>query len=303
MTDNYKSVLGADNLYYALVTQDDASAYSAGAATYLAPLANISIKPKSGMKTQYFDNVAMDVLLSEGESEAEIEIQGLPLDRKAALLGKTLDAATGRMFDDGGTPPYVAIGFRALKSDGSYKYYWYLKCVFSPSDDEAATKADAPDPKSTKMKLTAIFTAYLFNVSGSIYRGVKKVEGDTSLGAFSGTTWFDAVQVPVVGSPSALTCTPVPANDATNQLITAAITLTFNNAISGNSEKGCSLSRLDTKAAIAVTRTIDAARKVVTLAHASLTLDKTYLLSVSGVTDIYGQALADVVFEFATAAA
>ena len=121
MTNNYKSVLGVDMLYYATVT-DSSSAYTPGTPAYLAPLATISFKPKASTKTQYFDNIAMDSLFSEGESEGEIEIQGLPLDVKAALLGKTWDSANGRMYDDGGVvPPYFAVGFRALKSDGTYK--------------------------------------------------------------------------------------------------------------------------------------------------------------------------------------
>jgi phi13 family phage major tail protein len=150
MTLNQKSYIGADNLYYALVTQDDSSGYVAGTPAYLAPFMSISVKPKTNSKVQYADNQPFDSLSSEGESEADVEITGLPSDLQATLLGKVWDNTNGRMYDNGATPPYVAIGYRAKKSGGNYKYYWYLKCQFSPFDEEAASETDSPDPKSTK---------------------------------------------------------------------------------------------------------------------------------------------------------
>jgi phi13 family phage major tail protein len=300
MTNNYKSVLGVDSLYYALVT-DSADAYTPGTPAVLAPLATISVKPKTGTKTQYFDNKAMESLFSEGESEGEIEIQGLPLDVKAVLLGKTMDSANGRMYEDGGTPPYVALGYRALKTDGSYKYYWYLKCVFSPPDEEANTKTESPDPKTTKMKLTALYTEYEFDVDGANNRSVKKVEGDSSLTDFSATGWFSSVQIPAPGTPDALTCTPSPADAATGVAVSVNITLTFANPLAANAENGIILTT-DAGVVKACARTINAARTVVTLDPTSnMAGATTYLVIVPGVVDVYGQTFADTVYDFTTA--
>src|SRR5512138_26981 len=124
---NLKSFVGVDQIYYALVTQDDSSAYAAGTPAYLAPAMNIAQAPKANSKTQYADNQPFDAMSSEGETEMDIEVTGLPLDIQATLLGRVYDAATGRMFDNGGTPPDVALGFRAKKRGGDYRYYWFLK--------------------------------------------------------------------------------------------------------------------------------------------------------------------------------
>lgn len=301
MPDNYKPILGADNMYYALITQDDADAYAAGTPKYLAPLVNIALKPKVGTKTDYADNKAFESLFNEGESEADVEIIGLPLDKKAELLGRTWDAVNKRMYDGGETPPYVALGYRAEKSDGTFKYYWYLKCQFMPPDEEAATKTESPEPKHPKLKLKAIFTTHEFDVDGVNSKSQKKVEADTAISGTDVSTWFDNVQVPAPGTPSALTCTPSPADGAVGQATSVAITLTFNNPLASGAENGIGLVREDTQAAIAVTRSINAARTVVTLAHSALTATKTYLITVNGVTDIYGQTLADVVYDFDTA--
>lgn len=295
-----KSVVGLRDLYIALVTQDDTSAYAAGTPQYFAPAVTANIAPKSNSKTQYADDGPFDVLFSEGETVITLEVTAIPLSLLALVLGKVFDAATGRMFDNEGTPPDVALSFRSKKSNGAYKYIQYLKGKFSVPSEEYATITDSPEPKSTTISFTAIKTIYEFDMGG-VNKSSKGTVGDEDATGFSGTIWFSAVQVPVVGSPSALTCTPSPADGATAQVVTVPITLTFNNALAGDVERGVALVRSDTMAPIALTRTLNAARTVLTLSHPSLTAAKTYLIVVAGIVDVYGQALADTVYDFATA--
>jgi phi13 family phage major tail protein len=296
----YKSYLGVDNIHYALVTQDDADAYAAGAVASLAPAMLITQAPKTNAKTQYADNQPFDVMTSEGETVLDVEITGLPLSDQAVLLGKVYDAATGRLFDNGGTAPYVALGFRAKKSGGTFKYYWFLKGTFAPPSEEQATETDTPDPKSTKLQFTAIRTTYQFDL-GSINDSAKRVIGEDEDTNFDDTNWFSAVQVPVAGSPAAFTCTPSPADAATGVVVSANITLTFSNALAGNAEDGIILT---TAAGVvkACARTINAARTVVTLDPTTNMAALTqYLVIVPNVTDVYGQALGDEVYDFTTA--
>jgi phi13 family phage major tail protein len=297
-----KSVVGLRDLYIALVTQDDAAAYAADTPQAFAPAVTASHKPVSNKKTQYADDGPFDVLFNEGETVIDLEVTAIPLSLLALVLGKEFDTATGRMFDNGGIPPDVALSFRSKKSNGSYKYFQYLKGKFSAPGEDQATATDSPDPKTAKISFTAIKTTYEFDL-GDINEGVKRVVGDEDAADFAGTSWFSAVQVPVAGSPSALTCTPSPADEAVSQAINVAITLTFANPLAGAVENGVSLVRADTMAAITLTRTLSTNRKVLTLGHANLTLDKTYLIVLAGVVDVYGQAFADTVYSFTTAAA
>lgn len=298
---NQKSFVGVDNIYFSLVTQDDASAYAAGTPAYLAPAMTISQKPKTSAKTQYADNQPFDAMSSEGETSIDVEITGLQLGVLATLLGRVYDTATGRMFDNGGTPPDVAIGFRAKKRGGDYRYYWFLKGNFMSPTEDQSTETDSPDPKSTKLQFTAIRTIHQFALDGSITDSVKRVIGETSDANFSATNWWNAVQVPVYGAPSAITCTPSPVDGASSVATSATVTLTFNNALAAGSEDSIVLTA-DTGVLKACTRTINAAREVVTLtpttALASLT---TYLVIVPHAVDVYGQALASAVYDFTTA--
>jgi phi13 family phage major tail protein len=300
MTNNYKSVTGLDNIYYALVTQDDADAYVADTPKYLAPAMTISQAPAVNSKTQYADNQPFDAMTSEGESKLECEITGLPLPTQAELLGRVFNTATGRLFDNGGTPPYVALGFRAKKSDGKYRYYWFLKGQFAPPSEEAASETDTPDPKSAKLTYTAIRTTKQFDLDGSITDSVKRNVGDTSDVNFDASTWFNAVQTPVVGAVSALSCTPSPADGASGQATSTVPTLTFNNAL----RTGTVGVLLTTDAGVvkASTITINAAAKVITITpNTALAAATKYLITLSGVTDIHGQRLANTVYDFTTA--
>lgn len=295
-----KSTVGLRDLYVALVTQDDADAYAADTPQAFAPAVNASHKPKVNSKTQYADDNAFDVLVNEAETEIELEVTGVPLEMLALVLGKEYDAATGRMFDNGGTPPDVALSFRAPKSSGKFKYFQYLKGKFGAPEEEQATKGDAPEPKTVKVKYTAVKTIHEFDL-GDVDDGCKRVVGDEDITGFSGTSWFDSVQVPVAGSPSAFTCTPSPTDGASSQATSVAISLTFSNPLAANVENGVALVQADTAAAISVTRSMNAARTVLTLSHSALTSAKTYHIVLAGVKDIYGQSLADTVYDFATA--
>lgn len=296
-----KSVVGLRDLYIALVTQDDADAYAAGTPQAFAPAVNASHKPVSNSKTQYADDTPFDVILSEGETVIDIEVTAIPLATLALVLGKEFDAATGRMLDGGGIPPDVALSFRSKKSNGAYKYFQYLKGKFAAPGEDQATETETPDPKTTTISFTAIKTTHEFTV-GAITKGYKRLVGDEDAAGFSGAGWFGAVQVPVAGAPAALTCTPAPADGAINQVVGVATVLTFNNALAGAVEKGVSLVRVDTAAPIAITRTLSTNRKVLTLGHAALTAAKTYHIVVAGIVDVYGQALADTVYDFTIAA-
>jgi phi13 family phage major tail protein len=303
MSAEQKSTVGLRDLYYALVTQDDASAYAAGTPAILAPAMAASHKPKTSTKIQYADDGVFDQLMAEGETEIELEVTAIPLSIQAVLLGKEYDAATGRIFDNpGAIPPDVAIGFRSKKSNGSYRYFWYLKGKFAVPAEDQATLGESPDLKSAKIIFTAVKTTHVFDL-GDVNDGVKRVVGDSDISGFSATTWFTAVQVPVAGSPSAFTCTPSPADDASGVDVDTAIVLTFSNPLSGGMENHVELIQADTTDTVAIVASMNTTRTVMTILPSSPLIDSEtpYNIVLSGVMDVYGQYLHEV-YSFTTEA-
>jgi phi13 family phage major tail protein len=296
----YKSRIGLDSLYIAEVTVDSATGYTADTPEYLAPAAEASQAPKTNAATQYADDQPYDSVVFEGETEISLTVTGIPSEMLAKLLGRQFDTVSGRVFDNpGATPPYFALSFRSLKSNGSYRYYQYLKGRFSAPTEETATKTDSPDPKTMELTYTAIPTIYNFDI-GDTNEPVKRVYGDTDTDNFSATGWFTAVQTPSIAAASALALSSSDPNDGdTGVVITKTITLTFNNALPAGEIYHVVVSKAD-GTLVACTNSLDATKKIMTVnPDASLSASTVHIVAI-GVTDIYGDTLAAVV-NFTTA--
>jgi len=191
----YKSKIGLDMLYVAEVTADEANSYTADTPAYLAPAAEASQEPTTSFDIQYADDKAFDVMSAEGETKIGLTITNIDLATLAQITGRVFDAATGRFYDNGGVAPYMALSFRSLKSNGSYRYYQYLKGMFSMPKEDLATKGEKPEPKTLELTYTAIPTFCKFDL-GDVIDSVKRIIGDEDITAFDAAGWFDEVQTP-----------------------------------------------------------------------------------------------------------
>ena len=303
MSDEFKSVVGVDKVYTALVTRDDATAYTAETPEHFAPATELTGEPETAQETQYADNLPFEVMTSEGSTKITLTTTNIPIETLAKYLGKKFDSVSGRMFDQGGnaTPPDAALSFRSMKSNGKYRYFQYLKGKFSVPSDEAATKEAKATPKPAKIVYTAINTVHEFDL-GDVDSSVKRVVGDEDTTNFSGTTWYDQVQVPNITAPDAVALsTSVPAAGATGINKTADFTLTFNNAMDTSVVNSIALLD-DTPALVTSAASLDATKKIVTVTHDALDGTTEHTIVISGAKDIYGQVLANTIVKFTTAA-
>jgi phi13 family phage major tail protein len=290
----YKSRIGLDSLYIAEVTVDTAATYTADTPEYLAPAAEASQAPATNAATQYADDQPYDSNVFEGETVISLTVTGIPAEMQAKLLNRKFDTASGRVFDNPGrTPPYFALSFRSLKSNGSYRYYQYLKGRFSAPTEETATKADSPDPKTTQLVYTAIPTIHNFN-TGTVTEPVKRIFGDADTTNFVNTGWFTAVQTPSIAAPSALALSSSdPTDNATGVAQNKTVTLTFNNSLPAGEINHVVVTKADGTIK-ACTNSLDATKKIMTVNPDADFSTGVWLVSI-GVTDIYGQNLLSVV--------
>lgn len=288
----YKSKIGLDSLYIAEVLADSAAAYTGDTPAWLAPAAEASQEPASAFQIQYADDQPYDVATSEGETKVGLTITGLDLETLAKITGKVFDATTGRVYDNGGVAPFFALGFRSLKSDGSYRYYWFLKGKFDMPKEQVATLADRPDPKTLQLSYTAIRTVHKWVLGGGVTDSVKRVIGDTTTDAFVATGWFTTVQVPGVATPSALALSSSVPTDGTSSISkTASQTLTFNNALPSDAVNHIVLLAATDAVVEPSTITLDATKKIVTIDPTGTLAGTTAYVIIYSVTDIYGSTL------------
>ncbi len=241
---------------------------------------------ESVVSGEFFGNDDLQGLVTQPLGiKGKFKAGGIPLNAYALMTGHTY-ALTGTTPNEVGT----------LEGDSaSFPYFKVYGKSLGDEDDDVHVKL-------FKVKLTGSpkgsFKRGEFFMLEAEFQGVK-VSGK----AYDIVANETAAALPdAAGSPSAISVACVPLDAATDVVITSNIVLTFNNALQAGAENAIMLT---TAAGVPVAgaRTIDAARKVVTLnPTASLGAATDYLVIVPGVTDIYGQTLADTVFNFTTAA-
>ena len=89
----------------------------------------------------YADDGPYESATSLGSIELQLGAADFPLDVQADMLGYDY---YGGMLSRTSTavPPYIAVGGRALKSNGKYRYFWLVKGKMQESEQAHATKKD-----------------------------------------------------------------------------------------------------------------------------------------------------------------
>jgi phi13 family phage major tail protein len=179
--------IGLSNLVYAKLTTDPAS----GLAVYEAPIAipgvmSANMNPNPKTATAFGDNGPMEVASTLGEISLEISAGNIPLSVQAELLGHTY--STGIIVRKAAdVAPWVAVGFKTLKSNGHYRYVWLTKGRFQEPEQKSETKGD-----SVNFQPTNISAAFVKRDCDDIWQ-LQTDEDDTGYVAAKGAAWFNAV--------------------------------------------------------------------------------------------------------------
>lgn len=172
--------IGVDNLVYAPLTKDTDSEITYGPVKKLAGVMKISVNPNSSTETAFYDDGPGESASTLGDIEVEIEKAELSLDERAALLGHELTDKGVLVYGASDSAPYVALGFRTLKSNGSYKYVWLMKGKFAEPEDSNETKGDSVSFQSDTISGSFAKTNHAFKV-GSKKKQAWKFETDDDL--------------------------------------------------------------------------------------------------------------------------
>ncbi len=280
--------IGLDSFHYAPLLTDTTAGCSYDTPVAISGLITADVKANGGIDTQYADDGPAVNAASVGRQEIDIEFTNLPLSLRALLLGQTVTSGVvGEKADD--TPLDVAVGFRSLKSNGKYRYVWYLKGNFALPDDKYKTKEEKTNFNTQGMKFIGLRRNY-----DGLYKYAVD-EDDPAVPADIITNWFNAVPV-AIAEPNALTLTTVPADNDVAVDVAANLTFTYSNAIKDGqlTDDYFYLVKAADGTKVEAAMSIDSAKKVVTLdPKVNLTALTEYIAVASGlVTDIYGQKLA-----------
>lgn len=181
-------LVGLSNLVVAELLDDPPT----GTATYdeVKPIAgaiSARINPNSNSATLFADDGPFDSSTTLGEITLELNVADLDLEMQAFLLGHTYE--DGKLIRRGAdTPPWVAVGFRSLKSNGKYRYSWLLKGKFGQPEQSNQTRGD-----TIEYNTPTITGAFVKRTCDDQWQ----VQADEDAAGFTpeiAETWFDAPQ-------------------------------------------------------------------------------------------------------------
>ena len=136
------ATIGLDRLYYAKITEDDNGNETYSTPVPLAKAINADLSVELAEATLYADDGATEVVKEFKSGKLSLGIDDIGVNAAEDLTGAKLDDnhVLISTAEDGGDP--VAVGFRAKKANGKYRYFWLYKVKFSVPATNLATKGD-----------------------------------------------------------------------------------------------------------------------------------------------------------------
>ena len=136
------ATIGLRDLYRAPITVDESGKETYGTPVRMAKAISAEMSVEVAEAILYADDGADEVVKEFVSGELTLNVNDLMPADLAAILGQTQDEDGVVYAGEEDEPPYMAIGFRAKKANGMYKYIWLYKVKFSVPDETYNTKGD-----------------------------------------------------------------------------------------------------------------------------------------------------------------
>lgn len=137
------ATIGLDKLYYADITEADDGAETYGKPKQLAKAISADLSVELNEATLYADDGQAEAVKEFKGGTISLGVDDIGNEAAAQLVGATIDKNGVLISGSEDTAKPVAIGFRAKKSNGKYKYYWLYRVLFGIPATNLATKGDS----------------------------------------------------------------------------------------------------------------------------------------------------------------
>lgn len=283
-----KILIGLDKFYYSLLTTDTTATISYQAPVALKGAVSVSVNLNSEVVTIFADDGPYDTAESMGQIELDITIVDCSQEDYAVLMGHTIVAGVVQE-SVSDSPPDLAFGFRALRSNSAYSYVWLLKGKFSKPEVKHETKSD---------KLAFQTLTFKAKFTQRVYDGKYKLTSRTDATDYVaeiGSTWFSSVYgtTAETTAPTFLSSTPTAGSTTAARSAGATLTVTFSEPILPSTvvQANFTLSIPTAGTTFAFT-SLTVVSSTVTLTCPALTATTTFNLAIgTGIKDEHGNAM------------
>ena len=192
------ATIGLDKLFYAKITEDEDGNETYGNPTQLAKAMTADLSVEMAEATLYADDGAAEIVKEFKSGTLSLGVDDLGGAVASDLTGSTIDSngVVISAAEDGGDP--VAVGFRAKKSNGKYRYFWLYRVKFGIPATALATKGDSITFNTPTIEGT-ILRRNKVDGKGKHPWKAEVTEGDV-LDADVITNWYKQVYEPYFGA-------------------------------------------------------------------------------------------------------
>lgn len=189
------ATIGLDMLYYAPITGDENEDETYGTPKKLAKAMTADLSVELNEATLYADDGASEIVREFKSGKLSLGVDNIGIEAAKDLTGAQVDE-NGVLIssdDDNGQP--VAVGFRARKSNGKYRYFWLYRVKFAVPSTNLQTKGDSITFSTPTIEGTISRRNKLDGNNNHPWKAEVN-DNDTGVSSETISKWFTAVYEP-----------------------------------------------------------------------------------------------------------
>lgn len=194
------ATIGLDKLYYSVITEDKDGNETYATPVKLAKAMTAELSIELAEETLYADDAAAEVVKEFQSGTLSLGIDGIGLTVAEVLTGAKIDDNNVLVStsDDASLP--VAIGFRAKKANGKYRYFWLYRVKFGIPETNLTTKGDSIEFSTPTIEGT-VMRRNKADTKGNHPWKVEVNEDDVGVPADIIGNWYKEVYEPIYDNP------------------------------------------------------------------------------------------------------
>lgn len=183
--------IGLDKVFYAKITDtDEGETY--GKPVSLAKAISADLGVEFSEAELFADDVLTDDVKEFKKGSLKLNVRSLKDTVAADLLGAEVDESGVLISTGEDAAPYVAVGFRAKKSNGKYRYFWLYRVRFGVPGASLKTKGDSINFATPEIE-GKIMARVRPDTKGKHPWKAEVTEGESAKSENAIKTWFDSV--------------------------------------------------------------------------------------------------------------
>ena len=190
------ATIGMDMLYYAKITEASDGTETYGAPIRLARAISAELSVELAEAQLFADDGAVYVVKDFKTGSLSLGIDDIGVSAARDLTGAAVDdnGVLVSASENDGTP--VAIGFRAQKPDGRYRYFWLYRVKFGIPSTNLQTKGDSITFQTPTIEGTVLRRSKP-DAQGHHPWKAEVTEGDTGVSTTVISQWYSTVYEPI----------------------------------------------------------------------------------------------------------